>query len=889
MTTLQIGQTVQVQITPTQTTTGRIHKLRKKTALIEFMDQAFVASSPSGENPVEIPLQDIQPILSSFPSLYLKQFSDWVETTFFQYREAINESSSSKRKILKYYQRLMSDYIASKESPYRGILIYHGLGAGKTCSAIAAAESMKHSRNVIVLLPASIKSNFKKELLVSCGDPSYETNPNQMKKTYTFISYNAPNTIAQLDAIGSLDHHTIIIDEVHNFVQMMISPQSTKGPILYKRLKEAKNIKLLALSGTPAIQDAFEIATLCNLLRGNLLTAVLQITGRENERSIESFVESFQSDPVWLHFEWSLSQIDIVYGGLEENFLKSVEQIISIARDFGIALQFHSKKSITLFPENKEEFQSLYLETKHVSIADLNLSSIFQNAANAAKRKRSKLTVAQARKIFQGTVPIYVLKSPETFMRRIQGLISYYPGGDPKIYPRVTKREFVTIPMSEYQFKQYEIIREYERNFDKRRQIQKHQEDNKTSSLFRTFSRQYSNFVFPEIIQRPLKHYLQNTKNVKEEDYETRIQTALNQLRTDPSLPLQKDNLGMYSPKMVSILKRMEEIQGIHLIYSFYKTLEGIGIFREVLLANGWKQFIPSFRTSNQYWDTINKSIQETQSGHVFALWTGDQSEEERSIIQTIFNDPRNRNGAYIRALLITKAAAEGVDLKNIRVVHIMDPYWNETLMEQVIGRAVRLGSHIALPEEERTVEIYRYLSSMTPVQRDIDLDAMSTDEYLFQIAIIKHQTIKQITESMKRAAFDCRIFTPQLLKEGHEPITCFRPPPNSTGMFYLPDWKADIGYEHVLKQTKKEKESWILVLVDADKKIYKILEKEKKIIPLYGTKKMSISEAKKPIRKFIFHPEQGKLATVPTTKNDIPTTVGYTNSDGTWIATVSI
>lgn len=53
-----------------------------------------------------------------------------------------------------------------------------------------------------------------------------------------------------------------------------------------------------------------------------------------------------------------------------------------------------------------------------------------------------------------------------------------------------------------------------------------------------------------------------------------------------------------------------------------------------------------------------------------------------------------------------TAAAAEGITLANVRHVHLMEPHWNPARHDQVIGRAIRINSHITLPEAERTVRI---------------------------------------------------------------------------------------------------------------------------------------------------------------------------------------
>lgn len=49
-------------------------------------------------------------------------------------------------------------------TPYRGLLVYHGLGSGKTSTSITVIESMRESMKIVVMLPASLEGNFKKEV-----------------------------------------------------------------------------------------------------------------------------------------------------------------------------------------------------------------------------------------------------------------------------------------------------------------------------------------------------------------------------------------------------------------------------------------------------------------------------------------------------------------------------------------------------------------------------------------------------------------------------------------------------------------------------------------------------------------------------------------------------
>ena len=58
-------------------------------------------------------------------------------------------------------------------TPYRGLLLFHGLGSGKSCSSIAIAEGMKTKRQVIVMTPKSLRENYIEELK-KCGDYMYK-------------------------------------------------------------------------------------------------------------------------------------------------------------------------------------------------------------------------------------------------------------------------------------------------------------------------------------------------------------------------------------------------------------------------------------------------------------------------------------------------------------------------------------------------------------------------------------------------------------------------------------------------------------------------------------------------------------------------------------------
>ena len=86
-----------------------------------------------------------------------------------------------------------------------------------------------------------------------------------------------------------------------------------------------------------------------------------------------------------------------------------------------------------------------------------------------------------------------------------------------------------------------------------------------------------------------------------------------------------------------------------------------------------------------------------------------DKKDRERN--RLTYNMTNNLRGTQIKIIFIGPAGTEGISLSNVRQVHILEPYWNEVRIKQLIGRALRACSHKDLPMEERVVDIFRYKS----------------------------------------------------------------------------------------------------------------------------------------------------------------------------------
>jgi hypothetical protein len=288
-------------------------------------------------------------------------------------------------------------------------------------------------------------------------------------------------------------------------------------------------------------------------------------------------------------------------------------------------------------------------------------------------------------------------------------------------------------------------------------------------------------------------------KMAKNSEYKRAINEALDYLKEEENKKriLSLEGLKTYSPKFLTMIENIEDPShpGLHLVYSQFRSMEGIGIFALALEANGYAQF--KITRTGAGWDLVT-SDEDMGKPH-YALYTGTEDSEEREIIRNIFNGDwkyipnniaaklrsisnNNNMGEIIKVLMITSAGSEGINLRNTRYVHIMEPYWHPVRLEQVIGRARRICSHQGLPEELRTVEVFIYLMVFTQQQLDSEFGIeiklkdrsniepffpQSSDEKLFEISTIKENLTDQILRAIKSSSIDCITHSKSNIKEG--------------------------------------------------------------------------------------------------------------------------
>ena len=296
----------------------------------------------------------------------------------------------------------------------------------------------------------------------------------------------------------------------------------------------------------------------------------------------------------------------------------------------------------------------------------------------------------------------YTPKNMRLFKKYVKGYVSYYRGAPPIAFPK-KNINIVKCKMSPYQYKSYLTVATQEGPFRTGDIL-------KLSNNFFSGSRQISNIAFPK-------------KRIGEDGF-----------KSFRGNYLKMSNLKEYSIKFYKILKKIKKSEGPVFVYSNFKEYGGLKSFIKVLKYHRFKNY-----------DTYGVGKNR------FAVWNGDIKHEMKEEIKEMFNQYKNKDGSKIKVLLGSPSIKEGVTLLRVEQVHIIEPYWNLSRFEQIIGRAVRYCSHKDMPRAKRVVDIYLYLAGYPR-------DSNTVDKYIMNIAYNKNEIVSQFEMALKESAVDCKL-----------------------------------------------------------------------------------------------------------------------------------
>ena len=724
------------------------------------------------------------------------------------------DSMRGERSLLP-HQQLVQTYM-NIDTPYRGLLLYHGLGSGKTCSSIAITENLKPFKNVVVMSPASLETNYVQELK-KCGSPFYKiqqhwvwtttptleqlqercfTDKDLMKRgrarglwihenkapnydtltaeeqssiqeqidkmirtQYQFIHYNGiqASTFKRLTANGNpFSNKVVVIDEAHNFVSRIVNQLNDPthpSMQLYDLLMKAEHCRLILLTGTPVINYSHEVSILFNMLKGYITTYSCQVKVKEDA------------------VREALPDTDMVYSTGDTMFFTQLPSGFIQKENQAV----YSKEVFTPYVERLEEFLG-----KKVAVKVQTLLPDTEKEFNA--------------QYIQGTT----LVNQKKLMFRIAGLCSYFPDLT-QLMPTLRETIVHTIPMSKVQLDEYSIVRSEER---KREKVKKPKDDD-IPGTYRIHSRLMCNTTYPRDVRAK--------RPGKEEDENEELSTRdIEQFFKAIDASDYTSNIQEYSPKYAEMARVIQYTKGLHLVYSQFLTIEGIALFAKILDSKGYTEFK---LVKRENWELNVADV----SKPMYVTYIGTKSQEEKELIRNVFNKNwefvpeklrKQVENVNIQIFMITSAGAEGISLKEVQYVHVMEPYWNPVRIDQVIGRARRICSHNELPAKEQFVEVHMYIMTFPEkISEELKMDVVegapgSTDEFLFAISKRKRSLNTSIMDCIKKASVDCFLYDKDYLRIAEKDPTIYS---------YYPDATKDItGDKDIGENIQKEKAGYL-------------------------------------------------------------------------------
>jgi len=653
----------------------------------------------------------------------------------------------------------------SFQTPYNSLLLYHNLGTGKTCSAIGVCEEMRLYmkqigiyKQILIVASPNVQDNFKLQLfderklkeinglwnIQGCIGNSLlqEINPTNLsgltreriisqintiiRQNYKFMGYNEfANYITRKTSVPDhagysvetqkemtikniknyFNNRLIVIDEIHNLA-LADKKQKRTSKLLNTIAKYSDNMRLLLLSATPMYNSYTEIIWLCNLMnmndkRGNIeISDVFTSNGEFKEGGRELLQRKLTG------------YVSYVRGENPYTFPYRVYSDV-----------FDSEHSLSMnkYPEKQMNGKMIEKPLLHVPVYLNDIGSYQKHGYQYIMKYLFEHSFNRTDK-FGRELMMPTFENMDTF-------------GYTLLYAPLAALNIV------YPTETLDNIIQYNKEPEEMKDVISSFIGQEGLSKIVTYKE--------DVAPNPLRHSYQ---------YKPEILNKYGSI-------FSPNEIHKYSQKIATICDCVKKSKGIVLIYSQY--IDGGAVPIALALEEiGFGRFGTASYTKNLFkkppCEPIDALTMKTKtefekdsSNGIFrqakyVMITGHKEFSPNNYDDVNYStNPENRYGEQVKVIIISKAAAEGLDFKNIRQVHILEPWYNMNRIEQITGRGVRNQSHCKLPFEERNVEIYLHSTLL-------ESDEESADLYVYRVAEDKALQIGQVTRLLKETAVDC-------------------------------------------------------------------------------------------------------------------------------------
>ena len=561
--------------------------------------------------------------------------------------------------------QLLMRRLLSPDSPCRNMLMLHGTGVGKTCTAIQVAEEyilrpeFQHKR-VLVLSSATVKESFERQIFDVSRvkyDRGIFTSPQCTGRRYLDMLERAETEgLRWTDAESRKRMSHIVSNMIHEFYEFM--PYQAWGnheTTIGMNLNQKQNIERIEKEYNNRLIIVDEAHNL-----------------RPSEESNKEFSDS-------------LAQICKYSKGLTLVLLTATPMFDDYS------------EILSLF--------DLFLWNDHRQSPNETIKNIFQKNGDFIPNKEA---------VFRGWCKEYVSylrgESPFAFPFRLNPPESIVAlpdrTTDPNNNPIVSHTRFLTLTQSFLKSPQLEAVQKLTGG-----------DISLLSNMTQT------------LVHIPTPHK-KGTDTVFEYG----------------GLPFASpSNLPKYAAKFDTILKCITDDSGIVFVYSRF-IQGGIQEFAMALEEAGFEPFLGKkmIRTSGEY---------SGPSRGKYAYLTADLSTQAFAKTMRQLRASSNLKGSDIKVILGSPVTSEGIDFRNVRQVHVLDPWYNMSKLKQIEGRGLRTCSHSSLDFEDQNCTVYYHVCRYEHSQQE------TYDEFVYRMFVEeKAKIVGKLLKIIAESAIDCSI-----------------------------------------------------------------------------------------------------------------------------------
>jgi superfamily II DNA or RNA helicase len=620
-----------------------------------------------------------------------EKYYQWINDSFNQYAfpdEKFNEAGYNPEAV---YNNICNpvDYSLKPQQKFagriintnvnnRGLLIYHGLGSGKTQTSIVIGEAFKfrnvdesiiqgrEDTRVFIVVPAALVDQYYNEIIGQFENGKIKSATGQ-------ILINGERQY-YLDEIvrESIKQAYLNIKELEDDIKLEIDVNENK------RKKRALLVSIQRLENEERnkINKVYEIISHESFLNrifkfqdnDFVPGPYLPLLNKPNGLMIIDEVQNLVS-AMGTSYRKLLYAIKFYTNKNFKIVCLTGTPIYDKPYEFGLLMNLLRPRM--LFPDGYEDFNQVFLED----------NTRFINR--------------------------------DLFKQMCAGYVSYFKGGNPEAYP-YKKTTIMLHTMGVYQYSQYKnaLYDEVDRDRKKRDHdkpgeefivkiatTEKDDDQVAASGIFNN-SNLLCNIAFPEA-----KLTVEESKRISRDSV---LQANLREFKTVLTASKRKysgspeniqlagilSTVKVFSEKFSKVAELILQSEGPVFVYSNY-VYYGVDAMSTIMNFLGYDAY-PNKGPRGSYF-----------------VWKGKAKPEEIPKAKELFNSKENKDGSLLKIMFGTQTVMEGVDFKNVRQIHILDPWWNDSRMQQIIARGIRLCSHKDLPPNKRIVDVFIHLSEL--------------------------------------------------------------------------------------------------------------------------------------------------------------------------------